>query len=368
MILLPGREDADIWAYFGSLAFPAEPVVRRTLSALAQAGRPLSTAALEASIDLSRARLETMLKVLDVDGIVRRVTGGWIPTGQPWVYDADRYARVAAERAREQQAMLGYVATAGCRMEYLRHQLDDPAAAQCGRCDNCTQHRWPDEVTETAARAARDHLLRPGTEVPPRKMWPTGMRELGIDIAGKIGENISAEAGRALGGLTDLGWGVRLRAVLADQPTAGDGARPAASQDGPVPDDMLAAMVKVLAAWDCAQRPAAVIAMPSRTRPLLVASLASQIARIGRMPYLGPLDCDGPAEPARQHNSAQRLRAVWGSVVVPGAMCNLARFEGPVLLVDDRIETGWTMTVAAMRLREAGAIAVLPLVLATAAT
>jgi ATP-dependent DNA helicase RecQ len=369
VILLPGREDADIWAYFGSLAFPAEPVVRRTLSALSQAARPLSTAALEASVDLSRTRLETMLKVLDVDGAVRRVVGGWTATGQPWEYDADRYARVAAERAREQQAMLGYIATAECRMEYLRRQLDDPAAAPCGRCDNCAQRRWPAAVTEAAARAARDHLQRPGTEIPPRKMWPTGMRELGVDIAGKIGADISAEPGRALGRLTDLGWGPRLRGVLAGQQPAGDAAPAAASPDGPVPDDMLAALVNVLAAWDWAQRPAAVIAMPSHTRPVLVASLASQLARIGRMPYLGALDRDGQAGPARQHNSAQRLRAVWTSVVVPEAMrADLARLGGPVLLVDDRIETGWTMTVAAMRLREAGAVAVLPLVLATAAT
>jgi ATP-dependent DNA helicase RecQ len=368
VILLPGREDADIWAYFGSLAFPAEAVVRRTLSVLAAAGRPLSTAALEASVDLSRTRLETMLKVLDVDGAVRRVTGGWTTTGQEWAYDADRYARVAAERAREQEAMLAYIATAGCRMEYLRRQLDDPAAAPCGRCDNCTQQRWPAAVTETAARAARDHLLRPGTEIPPRKMWPTGMGELGIDVAGKIGADISAEAGRALGRLTDLGWGPRLRAMLAGEPPAGDGARQPAGTDGPVSGDMLAAVVKVLAAWDWARRPSAVVAMPSQTRPLLIASLAGEVAKIGRMPYLGPLDHHGPARPARQHNSAQRLRAVWNTLVVPGAMhSDLARLDGPVLLVDDRIDTGWTMTVAAMRLREAGAIGVLPLVLAIAA-
>jgi len=336
---------------------------------LAAADRPLSTAALEASVDLSRARLETMLKVLDVDGAARRVTGGWTTTGQPWVYDADRYARVAAERAREQQAMLGYIATTGCRMAYLRRQLDDPAAAPCGRCDNCTQRRWPDGVTETAARAARDHLLRPGTAVRPRKMWPTGMRDLGIDVAGKIAPDISAETGRALGRLTDLGWGPRLRAVLAGEPPATDAARPAASPDESVPGDMLAAVVEVLAAWDWVQRPAGVIAMPSRSRPLLIANLASQIARIGRMTYLGPLENGGPDGPARHHNSAQRLRAAWNNIVVPGAMStDLATLEGPVLLVDDRIETGWTMTVAAMRLREAGAVAVLPFVLATAAS
>ena len=38
-----------------------------------------------------------------------------------------------------------------------------------------------------------------------------------------------------------------------------------------------------------------------------------------------------------------------------------------MLVVDDRIETGWTMTVAARLLRQAGAPAVLPFVLAVTA-
>ena len=175
VILLPGREDADIWAYFGSLAFPPERVVRAALAALAEAGRPLSTAALETRVDLSRGRLEMMLKVLDADGAVRRVSGGWAATGQAWAYDADRYARVAAERSREQQAMLGYVATSGCRMEYLRRELDDPAAQPCGRCDNCTGAALADAVSAAGAAAASDRLLRPGVEITPRRMWPTGM-------------------------------------------------------------------------------------------------------------------------------------------------------------------------------------------------
>ena len=153
MILLPGREDRDIWAYFASLAFPPERQVRATLAALAEAGRPLSAAALETRVDLSRSRLESMLKVLDVDGAVRRVSGGWTATGEPWHYDAERYQRVAAERAREQQAMLAYLATDGCRMEYLRRELDDPAAAPCGRCDNCTGQR-------VSGRGAGDELGR----------------------------------------------------------------------------------------------------------------------------------------------------------------------------------------------------------------
>src|SRR5260370_29967648 len=130
--LLPGREDRDNWAYFASLAFPPERQVRAALAALAEADRAMSASVLETRVDLSRGRLESMLKVLDVDGAVRRVSGGWVSTGQPWHYDGERYERVAAERLREQQAMLAYQATDGCRMEYLRRQLDDPAAAPCG--------------------------------------------------------------------------------------------------------------------------------------------------------------------------------------------------------------------------------------------
>ena len=358
VILLPGREDADIWAYFGSLAFPPEPVVRATLGALAEAGRPLSTAALETRVDMTRSRLEMMLKVLDVDGAVRRVSGGWAATGRDWVYDADRYARVAAERSREQQAMLGYIAAGGCRMEYLRRELDDPAAAPCGRCDNCTGRHWPAAVSQAGAAAARDRLLRPGVEIPPRRMWPAGMADLGVGVSGKIGPERSAEPGRALGRLTDLGWGPRLRAMLA-----GDAA---AAADGPVPGDLVDAVVKVLAAWDWARRPAGVVTLPSRTRPRLVESLGRRIAEIGRIPYLGAIAYAGrPPAGARQYNSAQRLNALWSEFTVPEPLRDaVAGLGGPVLLVDDRVETGWTMTVAARLLREAGATAVLPLALA----
>jgi ATP-dependent DNA helicase RecQ len=370
VILLPGREDADIWAYFGSLAFPAEMHVRQTLAVLAQAGGPLSTAALEASVDLARGRLEMMLKVLDVDGAVRRVSGGWAATGQPWRYDEERYVRVAAERKREQQAMLGYLDTADCRMEYLRRELDDPEAGPCGRCDNCTGDRWPASVPHGDAEAAADRLLRPGTELAPRKMWPTGMRDLGVGAAGRISAELAAEPGRALGRLTDLGWGPRLREL------AGPGAA-----DVPPPDDAIAAVVKVLAAWDWPERPGAVVSMPSASRRQLVASLASRIAEIGRMPYLGELGLHevgvarpegaaaraaGAGQAEREQNSAQRLRAVWERFTVPAAMgTELTRLGRPVLLVDDLVDTGWTMTVAAMLLRQAGAVAVLPFALAT---
>lgn len=151
VILLPGHEDKDIWAYFGSLAFPDELRVTQVLNALAYADRPLSTPALEPFVELSRSRLEMVLKVLDVDGAVRRVKGGWEGTGEEWRYDKERYARVSAARTNEQNAMLAYLETTGCRMEFLRKQLDDPEATPCGRCDNCTGRHWTPRFPTTSS-------------------------------------------------------------------------------------------------------------------------------------------------------------------------------------------------------------------------
>ncbi|MFC4532051.1 RecQ family ATP-dependent DNA helicase [Sphaerisporangium dianthi] len=346
VILLPGPEDRDIWAYFASLAFPPEQVVRTTLDTLADQGT-MSTAGLEPRVDLSRNRLEMMLKVLDVDGAVRRVKGGWQATGLPWEYDTDRYARVAAERAAEQRAMLGYISTTECREQYLRHHLDDDTAHPCGRCDNCTGVHRPVEIASAAVRQARERLHRPGVDVEPRRQWPTGLKELGL--SGRIRPEVAAEPGRALGRLTDIGWGNVLRRLLAE-----------GAPDGPVPDEAFDAVVAVLSAWQWAERPVSVVTMPSVTRPVLVSTLGERVAAIGRLRHLGSLTYQhGPA--GRQHNSAQRVRALRATLAPPDADVS----GGPVLLVDDRIDTGWTMTIAAVLLRQAGAPAVLPLALAT---
>ena len=111
--------------------------------------------------------------------------------------------------------------------------------------------------------------------------------------------------------------------------------------------------------------------MPSRTRPRLIASLGEEIARIGRLTYAGSLEyaagVPATAPAARPRNSAQRLQGVWPQLAVPGPVqAAMTAGAGPVLLVDDLVDTGWTMTVAARALREAGAPAVLPFSLAVA--
>ncbi|MBM9507204.1 RecQ family ATP-dependent DNA helicase [Actinacidiphila acididurans] len=368
VLLLPGPEDGAIWRYFASLAFPAEPQVRRTLDVLGQAEQPLSLPALEARVELRRSRLETMLKVLDVDGAVRRVRGGWTSTGQPWTYETERYERVAAQRRAEEQAMREYATTTDCRMEFLRRQLDDEEAGPCGRCDNCTGARFTAEVSSAALEAARAALGRPGVELEPRKMWPTGLEAIGVPLKGRIPAGEQTRPGRALGRLSDIGWGNRLRPLFAD-----------GAPDQPVPPDAVDAVVQVLADWakgpggwasgrpDAPERPVGVLRIASRRHAVLVESLASRISAIGRMPLLGTVEYSGDGDPGAmpRTNSAQRVRALHDAFTVPEDVSfALKETPGPVLLVDDFADTGWTLAVVARLLLRAGASAVFPVVLA----
>ena len=349
VILLPGAEDADIWSYFASVAFPSEALVRRVIDVL-DPERPQSTAALEPLVDLGRTRLEMVLKVLDVDGAVRRVKGGWIGTGQPWFYDEPRYRKLEEARRREQQAMLDYQATGECRMTFLRAQLDDPQLTEgtlCGRCDNCAGARYDTEVDLAAVDAARDRLARPGIDISPRLQWPTGMAKLGIDLSGRITDGPAT--GRAIGRLTDLGWGVRLRRLLS-------------AADEPVPADVLAATVAVLASWSWESRPVAVMGVDSSTHPVLIGSLVDGLAEVGRLRNLGTLRYRPGRRPVAAANSAYRVMALEDSWIEP----DLGGVAGPILLVDAETDTGWTFTMAARMLRQAGAESVLPFALACA--
>jgi ATP-dependent DNA helicase RecQ len=342
VVLLCGAEDRAIWEWFASTAFPPREQVAAVLGALEAAGEPISTAHLEEVANLSRSRLELMLKVLDVDGAVRRVSRGWERTETPWTYDADRHARVAAARAAEQRAMLDYATTDQCLMAFLRAQLDDLDPTPCGRCANCTDGSTFSTAVDPglAAEAAR-FLAGQDLTLTPRLQWPHGIPGL----RGRIPEELRVEPGRALATLGGPGWGPVVRDLLA--------------ADGPVPDEVVDAVVRVLARWDWRERPAWVSFVPSRRHPKLVEDLAARIAEVGRLPLHRVLERARASPPQiEMANSAHQCRNVHGAFALGAPVP-----PGPVLLVDDAADSKWTLTIVGALLREAGAGPVHPLVL-----
>lgn len=359
VLLLPGPEDQGIWTYFATASMPTQERADATLRALSN-GQVLSVPALEARVDIKRSQLDLLLKVMAVDGAVEKVRGGWRATGKPWIHDTERYDRIAQARRDEQQAMLTYERLDTCRMVFLTGQLDDPSPAPCGRCDVCTGPWYPTKVDPTASSSATAALDRVGVPVEPRTTWPSGMDTLGVGLKGRISADETAEEGRVIARLSDLGWGGPLRDLLRND---ADGV----PTDAEITPALAKACVRVLAEWEWVHRPAAVVRVPSATRPHLIDSLASGLARVGHLQDLGGLDLAENAPRLNSStNSAYRLRDVHNRFSVgPQLMSRLSHLGGaPVLLVDDVISSRWTMTVAARSLRRAGSGPVLPLALA----
>jgi ATP-dependent DNA helicase RecQ len=337
-VLLPTIADSKIWAYFDSTAFPSEDRVRRVLDVLADGAVTLPK--LEADSGLRRTRLETLLKVLDVDGVVLRVDGGWASTGQAWAYDGERYAAIAAARRREQDAMVRYEGSSACLMRQLRTELDDPAAADCGRCAVCTGTLPLDAPSAETVRAAVLHLRSQTVPLEPRKMWPSGAPR-----RGKIAEAVRAEPGRAL--------------ALAEDPAWLDAVTSALSGDQPVSTEVLDGLVAVLGKWGWpVGRPTWVTWVPSRSHPTMLEDLAARLATLGRMAVAAPLHTDGPGFQRDAGTSVESARGALTRLSVDGEVSH-----GPVLLLDDLTRSGFTLTVAAALLREAGSGPVYPLVL-----
>jgi ATP-dependent DNA helicase RecQ len=342
VILLGGPEDRRIWDYFTTTAFPPRRLVNEVLELLDDAEEPLGLAEVQRRVNLGQGRLDQLLKILDVEGAVRRVDGGYLPGDPGWAYDADRYRRVTAARRAEQAAMLEYLTTDGCLMAFLRRQLDDPDAAACGRCQRCTGHSPPTTVRAELVAAAVGFLRDQDVTLPPRRQWPAG-----APVAIRtIPEGRRAEPGRALGEATDAGWGP----LLADLLTG----------DQPLPHQVVEGLARLLDRWGWEQPPSWVTFVPSRTRPTLVGDLAAQAGRLLGVPVHAVIRrARSEARPQVElANSFHQYRNAHDAFAVTGTVPH-----GPVLLVDDVRGSGWTLTTVAGHLRDAGAGPVHSLVL-----
>ena len=335
-VLVPGPPDERIWEYFATSGIPTDEQVERILDALG--GGPQSLGGVEAVTGIRRGRLETLLKILAVDEVVTKSRNGWEATGRAWYFDKQKWSDLRRVRSAEADLMRRYAHGDGCLMEFLQRALDDPDPRPCGRCSVCDRRlpapgaRPSSELVEAARRFFRGRDV----VIEPRKLWVSG-------LAGRKGKIAGVAPGRALAFADDPAWGDVLRVLW--------------QRDAPAPQEVLDGLVQVLVRWSASwQRPVAVVAMPSRRFPLLVGSLAEQVARVGRLPLVDALGVSGPP-PTAEAASAVRARDLLARTSVRDGVS----FDGPVLLVDDTVRTRWTVTVASALLAEVGASQVMPL-------
>ena len=356
-VLLSGEEEDDINQYFRDSAFPPERQVNAILEALSDAENGMTVRDIEHAVNLRQSHIEKVLKLLEVEpkSPVIRVGSAWYRTVNRYQLDQERIAHLTHQRETEWEEMKRYLASQKCLMQFLAEALDDPSARACGRCAVCLGRPvLPIKTQNATLITAQRFVRRSETPLELRKQWDISALARYRDQFGWTKLNIPpmlrGEEGRILSRWGEPVWG--------ESVSRGKAA-------GRFDDELVAAAADLIRnRWPASAPIAWVTCIPSRRHPKLVPDFALRLAHALGIPFRGVIQKSRETQPQKQmENRFHQCHNLDGAFTIEPD----AGTHSPVLLVDDVVDSGWTLTLAAALLRQAGTAAVYPFALATTA-
>ncbi len=343
-VLLAGDEDLDISEYFIRTAFPTREEVAQVIRALEAARYGLSVPELMARVNLRRGRIEKTLELLQLESpspVVKQQTKWQLTAARLSDGFWQRAERLTGLRRFEQQQMQEYVALRSGHMDFLIRALDGtPGPSSTPELTPLPAITDPALVAHAVAFIRRTNL-----PTAPRKKWPDGGMPR-YAVKGIIPNEERIEAGRVLSIWGDAGWGTAVKNGKY--------------REGRFSDDLLHACIEMVRAWNPQPSPSWITCIPSLRHPALVRDFAERLARALRLRFEMVLRRTGDRpEQKRMTNSTQQARNLDGALEV--VVDHLP--TGSLLLVDDLIDSQWTMTVAGWLLRTHASGKVFPLAL-----
>jgi ATP-dependent DNA helicase RecQ len=299
-------------------------------------------------VNLSKGKIEKILKflLLESPAPIQKTPGGYVLNPVRWQMPMDRIERITNLRRQEQERMSIYMNSRDCLMQFLAGELSDPSAAPCGKCVNCVGQLLPEDYPEDLAQAATEFLNRQKNSIQPRKMWPAGLAD--PEMRGRIAPECQALEGRALCRWGDPGFGALVRRGK--------------QRDHRFDDQLVEAAARLIRyRWRPEPTPSWLTCVPSRQHQTLVPDFARRLARRLGLPFVECIRKVKDTEPQKTRaNSFHQVQNIAGVFVVDGAMVR----PEPVLLIDDMVDSRWTLTVLAVWLSKAGSGPVHPFALA----
>jgi ATP-dependent DNA helicase RecQ len=346
-VLLSGEEETEINQYFIENAFPCREDVAQVMDALRAARSGLSINELMGHLNIRRGRIDKVLQLMSLES-----PSPVIKQGSKWCLTAStlseafwkRAERLTALRRFEQSQMQQYVALESGQMEYLIRALDGDPVAHPGP----KLSPLPTTFDAQLAQEAVAFLRRTNLTLEPRRVWPAGGLPR-IALSGRIPSEHQPCPGRVLCIWGDSGWGTLVRQGKL--------------RDGRFDEQLVQACAALVRNWAPQPTPAWMTCVSSRRHPDLVPDFARRLAAALNLPFLQVLEKTDDRPPQKlMANSAQQARNVDGALSIRGTV-----LAGPLLLVDDIVDSRWTMTIAAYLLLTHGSGPVYSLALASSA-
>lgn len=348
-ILFESREEEEINQHFIQSAFPDEAQVTAVLDLLEEAEEGLSLRAVQQAVNLPQGRLGSLLKLLALEEKppVVKSKSQWRRTIHPYALDRERIAHLTGQRQAEWAEMKTYLQSDRCLMAFLAEALDDPSAAPCGKCAVCSPHgALPEGYPPDLGKKALAFLRHSEIPFEPRRSWIKDALP-GHGFRGRIAVERQNRTGYALCSWGDMIWGELVR----------EGKRAGAFSD----ELAEGAAEMVRESWKPDPFPAWVTCAPSLAQPELVPDFAQRLAERLGLPFSPCLVKVRATRPQKEmENSFHQCRNLDGAFTVTREKL----MDGPVLLVDDRVDSRWTLTLLGALLQEAGSGPVHPLALA----
>jgi len=354
-ILLGGDEDQAIIDYFIETTLPQPDDIEAVWETLNESAEGLTVSLLTQRVNLRISHLEKILTILstEIPAPVSKRGHLWHANPVNYQIDREKIAVLRAIRRQEQQRMLAYANTSECLMAFLVRELDEVKVVPCSRCANCLKKPlFSKSFSGKLLERAKRFLETGGIQIiEPRRQWP-GDALIKEGWQGKIPVELQAQPGRAL-----CIWGSGKWGELVKN----------GKQQTDCFDEQLvtATIALIVQQWHPEPYPTWVTCVPSLGRPELVANFAEQVAEGLKLPFRRVVRQirKKVAQKTRQNGYQQAHNLALAFTVEDGV-----DVRGPVLLIDDIVDSGWTLTVVSALLRRAGSGLVFPFVLATASS
>ncbi|QLB20647.1 ATP-dependent DNA helicase RecG [Vespertiliibacter pulmonis] len=347
-ILMSGIEDQNIHEFFRDSAFPSEVQVNEILQVLENSDG-LTLRGIEEKTNLRNGQIDKVLKLLSVENPspVIKNSSRWFRTAVHYQMDRARIAHLTGQRIQEWQEVQAYLNDAGCKMTFLRNALDDYDPTPCGKCASCLGLPIINVMTDPvlAHHAATFIKHAEMVIVPKAQVAANAFMEYGF--RGSLPVQLRAQEGRVLSRWGDSGWG----RLVADN-----------KHVGYFCDELVDAMAEMIQQrWQPNPAPRWVCCVPSRNHPNLVPNFAHRLAVKLGIPFVDAVSKVKDNQPQKgQQNRFHQCQNLDGVFHVTRV------YSGePVLLVDDIVDSGWTLTVIAALLQKAGSGVVYPAALAS---
>lgn len=344
-VLLNGIEDDEISTFFIESAFPKPNEVQSVLAALENSAFGLSVPELMNRVNLSCRKIEHVLKLLSLESPAPLVKQGtkWQLTStslSPSFWQ--RAERLTQLRYQEHQQMKEYVGLSfGQHMKFLIQALD-------GDVKQVASPQLPplsESVNPILVQEAIDFLQRTDFPIEARKQFPAGgLQHYGFK--GRIPECHQAQEGRVLSIWGDAGWGGLVKQGKY--------------HNGRFSNELVIAFVEMIRKWNPQPQPTWVTCVPSLRHPTLVPDFAQRVAQRLGLPF-DPVISKVKETPeqktmANSNLQAKNLDGALGLTHTPN--------QGSVLLIDDMVDSRWTLTICSYLLKIGGSGAVFPVALA----